>query len=547
MSVNRMRRIFLLIFSLAVIPLSVLPAAALWGLGEDRSLVTVNDDRLTEADFRGWWKEWREEGMVPPADPDAYIDWTLLWREAEKMQLYEKDSYRRKVDVFLKVWSLMQLKQEEVDGKIPEPGRADLWQAYVNEYAPKVRLRMVRIPDEKKVAAMRGALDRGQSLRDASNAAGGVSVADYMEDSGWLRPFKIPAVLRTAVLEVPVGEKIGPVYWEAAWYFLEVLGREEAKEDDFLKYRDVLTRKWQKQWSATLTTELVEKAKAKYRVSVNAKVIQAIGPVPTSPEMAEWPAITFGDEVITVSALEPLLRKEQATKPSEAFTVLREQVVNDLLAQTLTGLEAMDRHYENRPPFKSTFEFYKQHRLIKELESELFWSQANVTEEEIRDEYLRHPDRYSAGGRVELTHVETREKELAHKVWKKIANGEDFYAAMKPLVPGEIHPETIPLNHLDEKIRKHLDDMAPGEVKRWEEADGEIVFIKLVRRELSSPRPLDEVSGTIREALRQKRFEELRTRFVQELRKRSTIKTNDKAWESLHHQLLKEEGADAKS
>ena len=23
--------------------------------------------------------------MVPPADPDAYIDWTLLWREAEKM------------------------------------------------------------------------------------------------------------------------------------------------------------------------------------------------------------------------------------------------------------------------------------------------------------------------------------------------------------------------------------------------------------------------------------------------------------------------------
>ena len=65
------------------------------------------------------------------------------------------------------------------------------------------------------------------------------------------------------------------------------------------------------------------------------------------------------------------------------------------------------------------------------------------------------PDRYSAGGRVELTHVETREKELAHKVWKKIANGEDFYAAMKPLVPGEIHPETIPLNHLDEKIRKH--------------------------------------------------------------------------------------------
>ena len=514
---------------------------ALWGFGEkDPVLVSVNEDQLTAADFRHWWAEWQEEGMELPERPEAFVDWILLWREAEKMELYEKESYRYKVDVFRKVWSLMLLKQEEIDSQIVNPPREELWKDYLNDYAPRLSLRMVRVADPEKVTPMQKAVESGHTLAEAAVFAKVTNVADLMDNSGFLRPQRIPEPLRRAVRQLPPGQIAGPVNWENAWYFLEVLERESVSEEDFQKNRDTLTRSWQKKKSAELTAALVEKAKVKYEVSIDQEVVEAIGFEPLDAKLAAQPAVFLGDDVIRAQAIADLLAKERTTRPNADMATLRQGVINDMLAQTLTGLEALDRHYETKPPFSHTFKFYQQHRLIKELEKEIFWPQIKINEEDIRQAYQQNIELYSSGGMVELAQIQTREKDLARQLSARLSAGEDFYALMRPLAPSGVQTEKIPLNHLSSPVREIVADMVQGETRSWETPEGETLFIKVVRLDLLPSLPLEQVSETIRQTLRQSRYEKVRSQYVDILRERSTIKVNERVWKNIREQLVKE-------
>lgn len=510
-------------------------------------LLTVNEEQLTAADFKGWWKEWREEGMTVPDRPEAYLDWILLWREAEKMQLYEKESYRYKVDVFRKVWSLMLLKQEEVDSRITNPPREELWKDYLHDYAPRLSLRMVRVSEADKVEPMQQAVESGLSLAESAVLAKVTNVADLMENSGFLRPRRIPEPLRRAVGHLPVGQIAGPVSWENAWYFLEVLEREPISEEDFQKNREVLARSWQKKKSAELTSALVEKAKAKYGVSVDREVVEAIGFQPLDAQLAARPAVTLGGDVIRAQDIADLMIKSRTTRPKADVATLREGVINDMLAQTLTALEALDRQYETKPPFKQTFTFYQQHRLILELENEIFWPQVRVSDEDVRQAYQKNPEPYSSGGIVELAQVQTGEKALARQLSARLSAGEDFHALMRPLAPGGVKTEKIPLNHLSSPVREIVADMVQGETRSWETPEGETLFIKVIRLDLLPPLPLEQVAEKIRQTMRQSRFEEVRSRYVDMLRERSTIKVNERVWKEIREQLVKEAETNATS
>lgn len=99
-------------------------------------LVELNETTFVKQDFIDWWQIWKEEDTPFPDGPDDFIDWMLLAQEAKNMQLYDQPVYRNKVSIYLRVRSLMQLKQEEVDSRISKPTREDLWPLYQEKYLP---------------------------------------------------------------------------------------------------------------------------------------------------------------------------------------------------------------------------------------------------------------------------------------------------------------------------------------------------------------------------------------------------------------------------
>ena len=106
---------------------SLSPLRASWLPWSSSTLVTVNGKEYSTADFSNWWKNWRGKGMSIPDTPAPYVDWVLLYRQGEKMHLYDTPAYRMKVMILLKARSLMMLKYDEVDSKI-KISRQELWQ-----------------------------------------------------------------------------------------------------------------------------------------------------------------------------------------------------------------------------------------------------------------------------------------------------------------------------------------------------------------------------------------------------------------------------------
>ncbi len=510
-------------------------------------LLTINGVAFTTEDYRNWWREWREKDMPVPETPDEFIDWMLLYQEAQAMQLDQNPEYRKKLAIFLKVRALMQLKQEEVTARTKMPDRDRLWETYLKEYTPLYNLRMIAVRSEEQVGIIERLLAGGMSLDEAAQKTGLDKATEHLAETGLMRVQKMPEAIRTAVSKTAVGAVGGPVAYGHVWYFFEVLARSDGSEEDFDKLQDRLVRNALKVQENKLTRELTDALMRKYDVVVNEALLAELTPAGFPAEDGAKTVLKVGNSVVSLSALSQAVTKEQQTRGgvqrnAETFEVTKQRIIADAVAQTVTGLEALDRHYETRPPLKATYQFYRQHRMIKELEKALVQPQVKVTAADAEAYYHQHPELFSRGEIVELAVVQTNEAALAEKLAEKLKNGEDFFVVMRPLAPAGVETRRAPVNHLQPVIQKALAGMSPGQVSGALKDGENIYFVKLIRAGEREMMPLAKVSERIIAELEKARFAEAKDKIVQQLRKRSTIKVNSGEWKKLRNTLLEEGG-----
>jgi len=513
--------------------------------GENQELVTINDTEFTIADYRHWWQEWREKETPVPESPDEFIDWMLLYREAQAMQLDQNPEYLKKVGIFLKVRSLMQLKQEEIGAHTQMPGKEALWEAYLKEYTPLFNLRMVAVGSEEQVGVVKGLLAEGKPLAEVVKAAGLETGVEEVATTGLMRARKIPEPIRNEALTLKVGQTGGPVQFGHAWYFFEILERNDGTEEDFEKVKDDLIRQALKVQENDLTRKLTEALAKKYQVTVDEELLGRITAEGFPKEDADKTVLRVANTVVSVGALHQATAKEQelrggAHRNAESFEQTKQRVVSDAIAQTVTGLEAIDRHYENQPPLQFTYDFYRQHRMIKELEKAVVQPAVKVDEQVAKAYYEDHPELFSRGGLVEVAVVETNEAKLAEELGKRLKAGEDFFTVMRPLSPAGVEVRRSPVDHLQPVIQEALAKMSPGQVSGALKDGEDIYFVKLIRTGESERIPFEKVSEQILAQLREERFAEEKNRLVKELRSRSTIKVDSRTWDKLKKTLAEE-------
>ncbi len=522
------------------------PVVECQAFGGDKALVTINGKSFTAEDYRHWWHEWQEPDTPFPETFDEFVDWMLLSQEARDMQLHENLNYRKKMQVFLKVRALMQLKAEEVDIRKTIPPREELWQAYREGFTPILNLRMLAVTDEEQAHVVRSFLDRGITLDKVAAAAGLKGLAEELEATGPLRFTRIPESLRELALQLKVGEVGGPASFGHSRYFIEVLDRNDGTDEDFETVKQVLIQDALKRQEYQLTLELVEQLKNDYAVEVYNEVIEAIQPGAIDAELAGKIAVKIDQtevpaKVIFDAAAKAQKLRGQARTGAEDFLSSKARVVNDLLVQTLTSMEALARHYEEIPPLKYTYEFYAQHRLIKELEATILQPQVKVAESDISVYYRENSNDYAREGLLELAIVKTRERELAAKLHDRLKAGEDFFVVMKPIAPAGVEVKKLPLQHLSPQLQKEVGRLSDGQVVGGIEEGEEVLFIKLVRKGEQEFAPLEMVKEQIREQLLNDRFAQLRTDMIKQLRQRSVIKANRSVWKKLRKALQREE------
>ena len=512
-----------------------------WQWGKT-TLVTIDQKAFTTEDFRRWWENWKEKDTTFPDSPDPFIEWYLLVREAESMELYQEPAYRRKVDIFIKVRALMMLKNEAVDSKIKITDK-DLWNRYEQQYSPQWHVRIIYFNEEAKARQFYEELNSGQLVLADMAEQAMTERGVVNEHKPWLRPNKIPDAWAEILAGLTIGEVTQPLERNQGFILLCLQEQKGPEKSDFESVESDIRKKIRDEQQAELTKELVRKLRKKYQVKVDEELFNSLDVENIQKDLLDKLLVTTNRGDVSVKFFMEQFRKERSMRGALRFQkkdpwiFLKRNVLDRIISQTLTTWESLDRHYEKSPPFKETYEFYCGHRLIKELERRLFSPKTEFSDEEVTAFYNQHPEKFTGLEIVTIVVLEAdKNKKLADKIWAEIKQGENFSSVVRKYYSRDIPVKSIPVDHLDSDMKKVVEKLAKGEVSAPFDVEGHSSMVKLMDRKVTDAKPLSEVRKEIVERLQEEEPVRLQKDYVGKLQARSSILINDKAWKDLRQE-----------
>ncbi|MDY0211683.1 MAG: peptidylprolyl isomerase [Desulfuromonadaceae bacterium] len=516
------------------------PASA-WFWDSDL-LVTINQQEYRNADYKSWWDQWREPEMEVPNTPDSFIDFQLKVQEAETMELYTRPEYQRKMRVFLKVRSLMLLREEEILAKVGKPPEAELRQLYVDRFLPRFTLLAVHLETEEQAREFLTAVTT-QSAQEVLAEMGLVpeerlarleqAYAERLDPAVWAQ-----------IIELEAGSWGAPFVWHDQWNLMRVEEEHAFDPEHFSHVRPALEKQWREEQRAHLNRELLAQLQEKYAVEVYSEHIEALSEEGVPPALEGKVGISFdgGDiplELLHQSALDEC-EKRTSTRNNFTYVQALDIVVRDMIAQTLTGFEALQRHYEQHSPFKEIFIFYSQHRLVKELEQMVLKPQElEVSSAEVEQAYTEQLQRFSSPEVLYMVRLETREARLAQQLRQKLQQGMPFDEVVRPLAPEGIPARWVNPQEESETMQIALRGLSPGQSGVLD-IDGRVCFFKLIHRAQEQIQPLEQVSEQLRTELEQQKFNAALERLHTRLRTASTIEVDERVWKRVYKEVARD-------
>ena len=532
----------ILILLLVTLLFSAVPARAFW-FGGDDTLVTIDGTRYRAADFKLWWQFWKDEKQALPESPDFYVDWLLLAREAEQMELGADPGFRRQTEVFLKSRALLMLKYDEVNSRI-NITEADLQAYYDSSYQPRWLVQRLEFNDAAAAAAAWQELAAGTVTFDELAARPLEQGGPKLNRENWLRPKAIDPGWAAIFVKLEVGAVVDPAEHEQGPGLFRLKERKAGDAEDFAKLHDELQRELWKKQENDLTLALLESLREKYQVTVDYERIDAIDLTAAEDTFGDDLVITTSKQSVTERDFVIIANRHLASRAASAHALtdpedtrkLKREITGGIIAQNVTDWGALDRHYENDPRFKDEFDFHVRHRLVLALEQRLFLPNAKVSAEEIKRHYEENLERYTQPAMVKVVILDDTQGPVA-QVLADVLVGVPFSKAMVDRLERRIPPQDIPVNHLDPEVRAAVDKLTVGETSPLFTAQGSQVLVHLQERTPAMPLPLERVTESIRSRLSREKIDQQRRDYLDLLKKRSRIEIRSRQWKAIQKEL----------
>lgn len=510
-------------------------AAWAWG---NRPLVVIDGQEYSDEDFAHWWEQWRDNDRQQPEGVTPFVDWLLIAREAEKMELYTTQEFQRKVEVFLKARALMALKYDEVDSKVTIDD-ATLRVTYEREYVPR---RLVGTLEFATMAAAGKFLSQfggqGVGVDRLRQMADGANPSFTLHQSQWLRPLNTPKEWQLLLATAEAGRLLGPLPLGEKGILLHVVEIKPGEPADFAKKRDAVANDLRKRQEQVLTETLVRGLKTKYHVRIDDAVLTAIDLA--APEANDLAKIVIDSDrsKVTVGYFLDQCRKESEVSKRplgdrDAQMERKRQIANTMIANSLVDWEALDRHYEAKPPLQWAYQFYRQNRLVAELESRTVGKEP-LSEAEAMAYYQGHPEEFRHDEQVRVVLLSGDEKAV-RAVWTEALTGADLLkSAGDHGVQVAMESTTaVPIRHFSAPAQQALATLHAGDFSQPFADGGQTSVVKLVERVAGGSLSFAQVEKAAREKALLAKKAELRGELIKKLRSRSTVVVNDEVWAAL--------------
>ncbi len=521
------------------------PLQASWLPWSASTLVTINGKEYSTDDFSNWWKNWREKGMSIPETPAPYVDWVLLYRQGEKMHLYDTPEYRMKVMIFLKARSLMMLKYDEVDSKI-KISEQELWQRYQKSYVPRWQVNVISFHNRQDADAaykklLAGTVTVEELHKRAGSKGGAIAVR-----SCWQRPDNTNIGWQKILLGLGKSGFSKPTPSRNGVLILQLLSTAGADKKDFEKLKLGISRKLWREKEGFYTNQLLKKLWKKYHVKVNRNLLKELDINAPDADLGAENIITMDEGSVSENEFMQKVREQRKFRRESGFKDAafhyKEQVLEGIISQTLTTRAGLDRHYEKKPPFDKIFRFYTRHRLVMALEKQVFLPQVKVSDREIQNFYNKNIKEFSRPASFRLALIKGSRQEMKD-LWVETVAGGDFMTLARRKVPhGASLVHTFTTDDMAPGIKKAVADLAnKGDVSRVFALQGRYALVQLLEHRPAATLPLERVKDFIARQLKQDKIKAVRAGYLKKLRAAAVIQVNDKVWQGLRQELRRED------
>lgn len=540
---HRITLTLILLCSLTFLPID---ASAAWPFGDD-PLVTIDGNEYAPEEFKRWWNFWKEKDEALPETPEPYIDWLLLAREGERMELDEDPGFKRQTRIFLQARGLLKLKYEEVDSQI-EVSEADIEKRYREKFLPRWYLQRLEFQDEE--AALE-AWDQLQAealtvkeLLEKNHAQGG----PLSTSENWVRPVQLDPGWVAIFEKTPVGQVVDPEEHNRGFDLFYIRDKKGFDENDLAQVSERIRSELWKEKEDELTQALLRDLREKYEVKVHEDRLAKLDLNADDDSLSDEPIISTTEENISEKDFMAVIDRLISSRPAAAHALsneeeaaaLKENTVNNIIAQSVTNWEALDRHYEEQEPFKWAYQFNYNHRLVKAVENLLFAPKAEVSEEEAKQYYEQNIDDYTRPETAKLYIIDDTQIPV-EKIWAEVAVGKNFLDAIAENTEVRVIPQEVPVNHLDEEVRDVAKNLAEGETSRVFNARGSKVMVHMVKKTPENPLPFHRLKDSIRTKIKKQKIKELHDEHVALLKSRSQIEVDSDEWESVREEIMNNE------
>ncbi len=481
--------------------------------------------------------------MALPETPDPYIDWLLLSREATQMDFPNDPSFKRQMRIFLQSRTLLMVKYDSVDSQI-EVTDDDIEKRYEEQFTPRFLVQKLVFENEEQALAAWQNLADGQYDAETLAALATAEGGPVQVSESWLRPKNIDQGWVALLSELEAGSVLDPeqhAKGKTLYYLKDRLGGDD---EDLELFRNSIRRELWKEEEDRLTKELIEELRVKYEVKVDEERLAAIDINAPMDTFSDDPVITTNREDVSekefMLVMERLKKNRptalEATMDDELAEQYKKEVAFNIIAQSVTNWESLDRHYEEKEPFKWAYEFSYNHRLGTMVEQRLFLPKAEVNDEELLDYYQEHLDVYKQPKIVKLFIIDETQAPV-NKIWAEVAVGKKFTEVLGQYMERLPSAQEVPANHLDPEVKPVVDKLSVGETSPVFQAQGIQVVVHLVEITPEKPIPFERVKDMARTDLKKKKLNMIRQEYLDQLRANSSIEVSPRQWKSIQKEL----------
>jgi len=513
-------------------------ANSCWAWGK-KPLAVIDGQEYFADEYRVWWEYWRESEKQKPESVQPFVNWMLMVREAERMDLSSLPEFKHKVDVFLEARTLMYLKRDEIDSKI-DIQDVELKTAYDHDYVPRRLVGALEFSAKEEAkkfndqyAGQALSIEQLQMMADEKPAPPFV-----LQQPQWLRPVNTPGAWRTVLDQATSGSLRGPLPLGEKTALLYVAEVRAGDEDDYAKKKESIKNDLRKQREQTLTEQLVNTLKEKYHVRLDEQVLAKINLTDPGANDRKEVVIESDRSKVTVGYFLDQSRREtdithRLPADTAAQMLMKQRLANTMIANSLVSWEGLSRHYEEKEPLRAAYQFYRQNRLMAELENRSP-GDIQVADAEVSAYYQGHLEDFKRPEMI-LGVMVAGDEAVIRKVWAEAISGTELVkSAESNGVTVAVSPGTeVPLQHFSETAQKVLAALKTGDMSQPFLDSGRSVVIKLNERKAGSAAPLEMVAGAIKDRIVAEKKAKRKQGLLEALSSRSTVVVNDDVWPAL--------------